>query len=103
MSKAITFDYKAFQEHKKTPRYWGGFKQLTRQHRYILSLLHQLKWTTSRESDGKTVPDLERFGKWLQSDKSPVQKPFRDMVPDDLSTTIGALSSMVGKSYSKNA
>lgn len=100
------FDYKKFNEFKKTPAYWGRFESGNSKHMYILSLLRQMNWITTNEQTGRTYADLERLGKWLQSPKAPVQKPLCRMDkpkptnPSELSITITALESMVGKKHS---
>ncbi|CAG2532957.1 hypothetical protein MAR621_03151 [Maribacter dokdonensis] len=97
------FDYKKFNEYKKTPLYWGRFNSSNSKHMYILSLLRQMEWTVINEHSGRSYADLERLGKWLQSDKAPVQKPLMKMDtpkqadPSELSRTISALENMVSK------
>ena len=73
------FDYKKFNEFKKTPLYWGRFDGGNSKHMYILSLLRQMDWVTINEHTGRSYADLERLGKWLQSDKAPVRKPLLRM------------------------
>ena len=97
-----TFDFKKFQEHRKTPAYWGGFDVKNKKHRYILSLLHQMGWTVFRKRtkrDMRVLPDVVRFGEFLQSDKSPVKKPLRKMNKQELSKLITALENMLQKQY----
>lgn len=97
------FDYKKFNEFKKTPIYWGRFNSSNSKHMYILSLLRQMDWVTINEHTGRSYADLERLGQWLQSNKAPVQKPLMKMdkptptEPSELSITITALESMVQK------
>lgn len=99
-----TFDYQKFNAYLKTPEYWGkGYDPTNGQHRYIISLLHQIGWTVPKPSNkSKNLPDYERFGKWLQSEKAPVSKPWRKMNKQELSKTIVALENMLTKNYSKN-
>lgn len=77
---------------------WGSFNMHDQKHKYILSLLHQLGWTTTNSSM-RLIPDIERFGKWLESDKAPVRKPLLQQKPASLSKTIYALEQMVIKTY----
>src|SRR5690606_32694689 len=58
-----------------TPLFWGYFQNGNKQHNQIQSLLHQLRWTRPHPQYGR-IPDLARFGAWLQSERSPVQKPL---------------------------
>lgn len=101
-----TFDYQKFNVYRKTPEYWGkGYDLTNGQHRYIISLLHQIGWTVphpSKPGNYHNIPDYERFGKWLQSEKAPVSKPWRKMNKQELSKTIVALENILTKNYSKN-
>lgn len=81
-----------------TPMYWGFFDRKNAQHKQIQSLLHQVKWTMPNTKWGR-VPDLTRFGSWLQSDKSPVQKPLKKMSPAECSKTISALNGILKSMY----
>ncbi len=96
-----TFDHKKFQEHRKTPAYWGGFDAKNTTHIYIMSLLHQMGWTVfaKRKKGMRVVPDVGRLGEFLQSEKSPVKKPLRKMNKQELSKLITALESMLNKQY----
>lgn len=94
-----TVDYKALAAHRKTPEFWGGFDPASSQHRYILSLMHQLDWTKPMEGRPVPVPDTERLGKWLQSEKSPVKKALRKMSRAETSKVIAALEGMLEKRY----
>ncbi len=83
---------KAFKE--DTPMYWAYFDRFNGQHKYIQSLLHQVGWTMPNTKYGR-VPDLPRFGNWLQSDKSPVNKPLKKMNPTECSKIVAALEGML--------
>ena len=89
------FNYQEFRKHAKTPKYWGGFNSENNKHRYILSLLIQNGWTATHKVTGRPCADVERFGRWLQSKKSPVQKPLRKMTPIEVSKIITALEGML--------
>lgn len=80
------------------PLYWGYFDRSKSSHLKIQSLLHQLSWTTPNTRYGR-VPDLERFGNWLQSDKAPVQKPLKRMNPQECTKTIVALEGIIKSKY----
>ncbi|PIB28891.1 hypothetical protein BFP77_08215 [Maribacter sp. 4U21] len=103
------FDYKKFNEFKKTPLYWGRFDGGNSKHMYILSLLRQMDWVTINEHTGRSYADLERLGQWLQSEKAPISKPLMKMdkpntspeYNSELSVTITALENMVKKYHEK--
>ena len=76
---------------------WGRFDKNDKQHKTILSLLHQANWTTN--IGGRQVPDMVRFGNWLQSDKSPVKKPLLKMESKDVSKIIEACKGFVKSAY----
>tara|TARA_R110000823_G_scaffold309594_1_gene433938 strand:+ start:7757 stop:8047 length:291 start_codon:yes stop_codon:yes gene_type:complete len=95
----MAFDYKAYNELKKTPKFWGFFDAANSQHKYILSLCRQNGWETINHQTGRSYADMERLGAWLQSDKSPVQKPLKKMDKEETSKIIAALEGMVTKKY----
>lgn len=72
---------------------WGAFDKDNPKHRVILSLLYQAQWTTNYK--GREVPDLNRFSKWLQSDKAPSRKPLKKQDPKEVEKTIYALTQIV--------
>lgn len=78
---------------------WAFFIPENSQHMKVLSLCRELKWTNWSEKRGQMVVDLNRLGNWLSSDKCPVQKPLKDMEPEELTTIINALTIMIGKLY----
>lgn len=45
---------------------FATFDHTNRQHRYILSIAHQLGWVVYHNGLKKMVPDLERLGAWLR-------------------------------------
>lgn len=71
--------------------YWGYFDFKNQQHKYILSLLRQMNWTTVK--NGKEVADMERFGQWLQT-KAPRKTPLKKMSGGDVRVTISILEKM---------
>ena len=97
MATSGTFDYKAFNKFRKTPKYWGLFDASKNSHKYILSLVRQLGW--EKQDGARSFADMERLGEWLQSDKSPVNKPLKKMTPDETSRIIVALEQMGIKKY----
>lgn len=81
-------------------KYWGTFSMKNPQHKYILSLLRQIGWTKTSDRYG-LVADMERLGNFLQSEKSPVQKPLRQMSKPETTKLINCLESMLGKKFAK--
>lgn len=47
-----------------TYAHWATFDKANKQHRYILSLCHQIGWV--RPATGRMVADLESLGRWLR-------------------------------------
>lgn len=80
------------------PLFWGYFNKNEKSHLQILSHLRQLNWTVKHPTRG-VIPDLERFGQWLQSDRSPVQKPLKQMTATEVSKIIEAQKVMIKKLY----
>jgi hypothetical protein len=76
---------------------WAFFDFKNTQHRYMLSLLIQLGWSYYSAKQQKTISDLYRFSEWLKSEKSPVQKPLKEMNQTECSKILGALESMLSK------
>jgi len=96
--KSLTFDEanKILDQQGDKPHKgekWANFEKSNTKHRAILSLLYQAQWLTNHK--GKEVPDLDRFSKWLQSEKAPVRKPLNSQNPLELSKTIKALEGIV--------
>lgn len=83
----------------KLTKFWAYYTADNAQHKYILSLLHQLGWIKKRDVDGKTIPDMGRLSEWLKSLKSPVNKPLQDMSTSETSKIIFALEAMITKKY----
>lgn len=77
---------------------WGAFNKKHPKHRVILSLLYQAQWTEPSDKYGE-IPDTERFGEWLRSDKSPVKKPLKDMEDFELEKVIKAFGGIVKSRY----
>lgn len=67
-------------------------------HKIILSLLHQSGWVVTTE--GKDLPDMNRFANWLQS-KAPIAKPLAEQEPAEVEKTIKALRGVVKSRYKK--
>lgn len=76
---------------------WGLFDKNNSKHKYILSLLRQLGLTI--EVKGRDVADINKLSEWLKSERSPIQKPLKQMKSVELSKIIGALEGMMKKRY----
>lgn len=81
-----------------SPYYWGMFDRLNHQHSKVLSLLHQLQWAKPDPKYGR-VPDIERLGQWLQSKRSPVNKPLKKMDQKELNKIFTALKGIIRATY----
>lgn len=81
-----------------SPLYWAFFDKANKQHMQILSLLNQLHWTVPHQKYGQ-VADLEHFGQWLQSNRSPVKKPLKKMTAAECSKIITALNGIIKSVY----
>ncbi|MGM8362105.1 hypothetical protein ACSV4D_09345 [Flavobacterium sp. ARAG 55.4] len=77
---------------------WGLFDKKNKQHLTLLSQLRTLQWTVKSEKWGE-VADLNRLSDFLKSDKSPVNKPLKEMEPKEVSKIIECFKSMVVKRY----
>lgn len=77
---------------------WAKFDKNNPRHRFILSLLRQLQWTTKNIKYGE-VADLNRLSKFLKSDKSPVKKPLKMMAIYEQEKIIAALSGIIKSRY----
>lgn len=67
------------------------------QHKYILSMLHQLGWT--KEVKGSKVGDMVAFGHWLQT-RSPIKLPLTEMRPNQTQKVIYAFEQVVKHQFS---
>ena len=83
---------------KKLVTNWASFKINNKQHRYILSLMHQLGWTKPYDKGGDR-PDMARLSDFLKSKKSPVPKPLQEMSAVETSKLISCLESIIEKKY----
>lgn len=94
--KQLTTILEGGRTHSKSN--WGLFNKKNQQHKTILSLLRQAQWVVKNERYGE-VADLARFSDFLKSDKSPVNKPLKDMEPSEVSKVIEALKGIVKSKY----
>lgn len=77
---------------------WGLFDKNNQQHKTILSLLRQAQWVVPNGKWGE-VPDINRLSDFLQSDKSPINKPLKKMEPEEVSKIIEAFKGIVKSKY----
>lgn len=77
---------------------WGLFDKKNKQHMTILAQLRTLQWTVKNQRHGQ-VADIQRLSDFLKSDKSPINKPLKDMEKEELSKMISCFESMVTKKY----
>lgn len=77
---------------------WGLFDNNNLQHKAILSQLRALEWTVENGKWGE-VADISRLSDFLKSDKSPINKPLKEMDQAELSKMISCFESMVTKKY----
>jgi hypothetical protein len=70
---------------------WGKFQASNAQHKYIMSVLRTANIVVNNERWGE-VADMEGwFSRFLQSKRSPVNKPLLKMTPQEVSKVIVAL------------
>lgn len=77
---------------------WGLFDKTNKQHLTLLSQLRTAQWVIPHDKHGE-VPDLDRLSHFLKSDKSPVNKPLKQMEPQEVSKIIEALKGIVKSKY----
>lgn len=94
--KELTMIVQGGRSHSKSN--WGLFDKNNQQHKTILSLLRQAQWVVPNERYGE-VPDLNRLSDFLKSDKSPVNKPLKNMETLEVSKIIEALKGIVKSKY----
>lgn len=75
---------------------WAVFDKRNTKHMGILARCHTLGWV---QEDKPQFVDLHRLGGWLKSNRSPVQKPLKEMTSPELSKIIKALESITQKQY----
>lgn len=78
---------------------FGAFDLNNPKHKVILSLVRQNKWTKQHGRHGEVADMNGAFASWLQSDRSPVNKPLLKMTPEETEKVIKALSGIVKSKY----
>lgn len=77
---------------------WGLFDKENKQHLTILAQMRTAQWVIPNDKYGE-VPDLERLSEFLKSEKSPINKPLKQMQPWEVSKIIEALKGIVKSIY----
>jgi hypothetical protein len=77
---------------------WGLFDKNNQQHKTILAQMRTAQWVVPNGKWGE-VADLNRLSDFLKSDKSPVNKPLKDMEPREVSKIIEAFKGIVKSTY----
>lgn len=77
---------------------WGLFDKSNKQHLTLLSQLRTAQWVIPNDKHGE-VPDLDRLSHFLKSEKSPVNKPLKQMEPEEVSKIIEAFKGIVKSKY----
>lgn len=94
--KALQTIVQGGRSHSKSN--WGLFDKNNQQHKTLLSQLRVLQWVVPNERWGE-VPDINRLSDFLKSDKSPVQKPLKEMELKEVSKIIACFESMITKKF----
>lgn len=76
---------------------WAKFDKNNKQHKVILSLLHQAQWTRHKENYGE-VPDMDKLSHFLQTN-SPVKKKLLDMDAIEIQKLIKALKGVIKSTF----
>jgi len=77
---------------------WGLFDKDNRQHLTLLAYMRTAQWTTPNGRHGE-VADIERLSDFLKSDKSPINKSLKSMLPWEVSKIIEAFKGIVKSKY----
>lgn len=77
---------------------WGLFDKENKKHLTILAQMRTAQWVVPNEKYGE-VPDLERLSDFLKSEKSPINKPLKQMEPWEVSKIIEAFKGIVKSKY----
>ncbi len=80
---------------------FGTFDLKNQKHKLILSLVRQNQWTKQHSRHGEVADMDGAFASWLQSDRSPVNKPLLKMTPEETEKVIKALGGVVSSKYKK--
>ncbi|AWG24809.1 hypothetical protein [Flavobacterium kingsejongi] len=81
-------------EKPHTGENWAYFDALNPKHKKILSLMRELQWTKPHPVHHE-VPNMLLLSDFLKSDKSPVKKPLKEMIDNELSKIIKALQRII--------
>lgn len=73
---------------------YGKFDYSKAQHRYIMSLCHQLAWVVFDPKLGRNVADIERLGTWLKK-YGYLHKPLKKYTTNELPRLIKQMENML--------
>lgn len=79
---------------------WGFFTKTApnpSKRKVLFSRMYNAQWTTIVQ--GKEMPDLAKLSEFLQSEKSPVQKPLRNLDDIEIEKIITAFNGIVAHKY----
>jgi hypothetical protein len=77
-----------------TYAHFATFDHNNRQHRYILSITHQLGWVKYHADKQKMLPDLERLGAWLRK-YGHQHKPLKNYTEAELPKLVHQLENLL--------
>ncbi len=77
---------------------WGLFDKENKQHLAILAQMRTAQWVKESKKWGE-IPDIERLSDFLKSDRSPINKPLKQMQPWEVSKIIEAMKGIVKSIY----
>lgn len=80
---------------------WGYFDSNNKQHKAILSTLITAKIIVKDNRHGEVADMLGWFSDFLKSNRCPINKPLKQMTPDEVSKIIYVLEQVVQHNHSK--
>lgn len=79
---------------------WSSFDKNNQQHKYILSLCHQIGWVKYHHQQKRMVADLDQLSGWLKK-YGYLKKPLMDYNNQELPTLINQLEKVLTTEYKK--
>lgn len=80
--------------------YYAQFDNANKQHKYILSLCHQIGWTIYHQKLRKHVADLQKLGAWMKA-HGLLHKPLKTYTSDELPKLVAQFEKMVNNYQKK--
>lgn len=80
--------------------YYANFDVKNKQHKYILSLCHQINWVVFSVNYQRLVPDLKRLGAWLHK-YGYLHKPLMEYCAHDLPKLVTQFERLVKTNIEK--